>query len=85
MPTAATSLPCTGRPGCPSGARSASTWTPTIVRARERALGLTEREGEFQGPIAIEVDDDGRVFVLEAPRHRVQIFSKQTAMFAGEL
>ena len=58
---------------------------PTIVRARERALDLAEREGAFQGPIAVEVDDEGRVFVLEAPRHRVQVFTKQTAMFAGEL
>ena len=58
---------------------------PTIVQARNRALNLQEREGAFQGPIAVEVDDDGHVFVLETARHRVQVFSKQTAMFAGEL
>lgn len=61
------------------------TLDPTIAQARDRALGLTEREGAFQGPIAVEVDDDGHVFVLECARHRVQVFSKQTAMFAGEL
>ena len=58
---------------------------PTIVQARNRALNLAEREGAFQGPIAVEVDDDGHVFVLECARHRVQVFTKQTAMFAGEL
>ncbi|MXZ90131.1 MAG: hypothetical protein F4W95_00750 [Chloroflexi bacterium] len=58
---------------------------PTIVQARDRALNLSEREGAFQGPIAVEVDDDGHVFVLECARHRVQVFTKQTAMFAGEL
>ncbi len=58
---------------------------PTIVQARDRALNLSEREGAFQGPIAVEVDGDGRVFVLECARHRVQVFTKQTAMFAGEL
>ncbi len=58
---------------------------PTIVQARNRALNLAEREGAFQGPIAVEVDDEGRVFVLECARHRVQVFTKQTAMFAGEL
>ena len=57
----------------------------TIVQARDRALNLSEREGAFQGPIAVEVDDDGHVFVLECARHRVQVFTKQTAMFAGEL
>ena len=58
---------------------------PTIVQARDRALNLSEREGAFQGPIAVEVDDDGHIFVLECARHRVQVFTKQTAMFAGEL
>ena len=58
---------------------------PTIVRARERAQNLSEREGAFQGPIAVEVDDTGRVFVVECARHRVQVFRKQSALFAGEL
>ena len=35
----------------------------------------------FQGPIAVEVDDEGRVFVLEAARHRLQVFIKQFAIF----
>ncbi len=57
---------------------------PTIVKARQRAQNLTEREGAFQGPIAVEVDDEGRVFVLECARHRVQVFHKQSALFAGD-
>ena len=43
-----------------------------------------EREGAFQGPIAVEVDDAGRVFVLECARHRVQVFYKQSTLFAGD-
>ena len=57
---------------------------PTIVRARQQAQNLTEREGAFQGPIAVEVDDAGRVFVLECARHRVQVFHKQSTLFAGD-
>lgn len=58
---------------------------PTILRARQRAQNLAEREGAFQGPIAVEVDDAGRVFVLECARHRVQVFHKQTAIFSGDM
>ncbi|MDA1127983.1 MAG: NHL repeat-containing protein [Chloroflexi bacterium] len=54
-----------------------------FVRARNRAQGLEEREKAFQGPIAVEVDDEGRVFVVEVSRHRVQVFHKQTAGFHG--
>ncbi len=56
---------------------------PTIVRGRELALNLHEREKNFHGPIAVEVDDEGRVFVLECPRQRLQVFRKQHAIFSG--
>ena len=56
---------------------------PTYVRGREEAQGLIEREKAFQGPIAVDVDDEGRVFVAEVPRHRVQVFHKQDANFTG--
>ena len=56
---------------------------PTMVRGREMAQGLEERERQFQGPIAVEVDDDGRVFVVETARQRVQVFRKQSAIFSG--
>ncbi len=56
---------------------------PTIVRAREMAHNLHEREKLFHGPISVEVDDEGRIYVLECPRQRVQIYRKQKAIFAG--
>jgi len=55
----------------------------SMVRGRERAQGLKEREKQFQGPIAVEVDDEGRVFVVETSRQRLQVYRKQTANFAG--
>lgn len=56
---------------------------PMMVKARERAQGLEEREKPFQGPIAVDVDDAGRVFIVECARHRLQVFRKQSALFAG--
>ena len=58
---------------------------PVMLKAREMAQGLEEREKAFQGPIAVEVDDEGRVFVVEVARHRLQIFCKQSALFQGGL
>ena len=55
------------------------------LKGREIAQGLEEREKAFVGPIAVEVDDDGRVFVVEVARHRLQIFNKQSAIFQGGL
>ncbi len=56
---------------------------PTIVRAREMAHNLHEREKLFHGPISVEVDDEGRIFVLECPRQRLQVYHKQHAIFGG--
>ena len=56
---------------------------PAMVRGRQRAQGLMEREKAFQGPIAVEVDEEGRVFVGETSRQRLQIYRKQTANFTG--
>ena len=56
---------------------------PSMLSGRERAPGLEERERVFQGPIAVEVDDEGRVFVVECARQRLQVFRKQTALFNG--
>ena len=56
---------------------------PLAPMARVNAPNLKEREGAFQGPIAVEVDDDGGVFVVECARHRLQVFYKQPATFAG--
>ena len=56
---------------------------PLMIRGRQIAQGLEEREKVFQGPIAVDVDDDGRLFVVECARHRVQVFHKQSANFSG--
>jgi DNA-binding beta-propeller fold protein YncE len=56
---------------------------PVMLRGRERAQGLEEREKPFQGPIAVDVDDENRVFVVECARHRLQVFRKQSAIFYG--
>jgi hypothetical protein len=55
-----------------------------MLSARERAQELEEREKPFQGPIAVTVDDDNRVFVAEVARHRVQVFRKQSNLFYGD-
>ncbi len=57
---------------------------PTIQNARHRARNLEEREGPFQGPISVDVDAKGRIFVAEVPRHRVQVFLKQSPLFTGD-
>jgi len=56
---------------------------PSMVKGREKAQGLKEREKLFHGPIAVEVDDEGRVFVVECSRQRLQVYRKQTANFTG--
>ena len=56
---------------------------PVMMKGRARAQGLEEREKPFQGPIAVDVDDENRVFVVECARHRLQVFRKQSAIFYG--
>ena len=58
---------------------------PLALTGRQIAQGLHERERAFQGPIAVEVDDDNRVFVVECARHRLQVFRKQSSIFRGGL
>ena len=56
---------------------------PSMVRGRLNAPGLEERERHFQGPIAVEVDDTGRIYVVETSRQRMQVFRKQKSIFNG--
>ena len=49
---------------------------------REIAQDL-EREKLFWGTIAVDVDNEGRVFVVESARHRIQVYRKQAPMFFG--
>ncbi|HAA94571.1 MAG TPA: hypothetical protein DCE26_02640 [Dehalococcoidia bacterium] len=62
-------------------AQEPSAWTqtyldanPEIVKARRRAD--LEPEWRFHRPVAVNVDSEGRVMVLESYRHRLQIYNK---------
>jgi len=51
-------------------------------REREIAQGI-EREKLFWGPIAVSVDAEDRIFVVESARHRIQVYQKQAPVFFG--
>ena len=51
-------------------------------QGQEQAQDL-EREKPFYGPIAIEVDDENRVLVVDSGRSRVQVYRKQAPIFYG--
>ena len=48
---------------------------PDIVKARRRVN--LEPEWRFRRPVAVNVDDQGRIFLLEATRHRFQVYIKE--------
>ena len=73
-----------GEGGLSKWASERVTYDPITARGRQKALNLEERERPFQGPIAVEVDDEGRVFVVETSRHRLQVFTKQSTLFSGD-
>jgi len=47
---------------------------PDILKARRRVN--LEPEWRFRRPVAVNVDAAGRIFVLEATRHRLQVYNK---------
>src|SRR5437867_2252072 len=47
---------------------------PDILKARRRVD--LEPEWRFRRPVAVNVDAAGRIFVLEATRHRLQVYNK---------
>ena len=55
---------------------------PEMWQQREIAQGL-EREKQFLGPIAVKVDDENRIFVLESSRGRIQVYNKIPSYFYG--
>ena len=62
-------------------AQQPSPWTqtyidanPDIVKARRRVD--LEPEWRFRRPVAVRVDENDRIFVLEASRHRIQVYDK---------
>ena len=58
---------------------------PITLKGREIAQDLEMQERPFRGPIAVDVDEDDQVFVVECSRHRVQVFRKQSPIFYGGL
>ena len=58
---------------------------PDMWQERQIAQDL-EREKQFWGPVAVDVDEQNRVFVAESSRHRIQVYEKQPPVFlAGKL
>ena len=55
---------------------------PGMWKEREVADGLG-REKLFWGPIAVEIDGQGRIFVVETPRSRIQVYRKIFTHFVG--
>ena len=53
---------------------------PEMWNIRQTAQGM-EREKLFWAPVAVEVDDENRVFVVESARARVQVYRKQVRYF----
>ena len=48
---------------------------PDILKARRRVN--MEPEWRFRRPVAVNVDDQDRIFVLESFRHRIQVYNKE--------
>ena len=62
-------------------AQQPSPWTqtyidanPDIVKARRRAN--MEPEWRFRRPVAVNIDENDQIFVLETARHRLQVYDK---------
>ena len=53
---------------------------PDLWRQRLIAQGL-EREKNFLGPIAVVVDNEERIFVVESSSPRIQVYRKQSPVF----
>ncbi len=72
-----------------SGEATLSKWgeakldaNPDMWKEREVAQGM-EREKQFLGAIAVAVDDEDRIFVVESARHRIQVYNKLAPYFLG--
>ena len=48
---------------------------PDVIKARRRVD--LEPEWRFRRPVAVNVDDQDRIFVLECGRHRIQVYNKE--------
>jgi sugar lactone lactonase YvrE len=57
--------------------------SPDVVAKRQVAADL-EQEKRFWGAVSVRVDPEGRLYVTEHSRHRVQIYQLQTPSPSGE-
>ena len=64
------------------GANKLDGGNPEMWHERAIAQGI-EREKDFWGPVGVACDAQGRVYVVESARSRIQIFHKQYPMFYG--
>ena len=48
---------------------------PDVMKARRRAH--LEQEWRFRRPVAVHVDSDNSIYVLETARHRIQVYEKE--------
>ena len=58
----------------PPGLTSTSRPNPGIAKARRRVD--LEPEWRFRRPVAVNVDGQDGIFVLESARHRIQVYDK---------
>jgi len=56
---------------------------PDMWKEREISQGL-EEEKKFWAPICVRVDDQGRVFIVESARQRIQVYKKIDPYFVGK-
>ena len=56
---------------------------PDMWQERDIAQGL-EQEKNFWAPICVRVDDQGRIFVVESARQRIQVYKKIDPFFVGK-
>ena len=45
-----------------------------MLKMREQDCGL-EREQVFNSPVAVTIDGEGRILLLETLRHRLQVYT----------
>jgi sugar lactone lactonase YvrE len=57
---------------------------PDYIQVRRR-MNAKEEEKVFLRPIAVEIDDQDRIFVLENGRHRVQVYNKDKNFLEAQL
>jgi sugar lactone lactonase YvrE len=55
---------------------------PDMRLQREIAQGL-ERERFLSGPLGVEIDDNGLLFIIDSDRNRIQIYRKIDPFFLG--